>query len=392
MREVVITSAVRTPVGSFQGVLSPLTAPQLGSLTIRAVLERGHVAGAEVDEVIMGNVLTAGVGQAPARQAARGAGLPDSVGALTVNKVCGSSLKAVMLAANTIRCGEAEVIVAGGQESMSNAPYLLPKARTGYRMGHGELVDSMVHDGLWDVYNDFHMGAAAELCAEEYGFGREAQDAYATESYRRAMQAQADGAFTAEIVPVSVPQRKGDPVVVDVDEEPGRGKPEKIPSLRPAFKPDGTVTAANASSINDGASAVVVMSREKADALGLRPLARIIGQTTAGVAPEWFTIAPAEAVRKLHEQTGHGPANVDLYEINEAFAVVPLTCNQLCGLSAAQVNVHGGAVAIGHPIGASGARIFTTLLHAMEQRDAARGVASLCIGGGEAVAVMVERV
>ncbi len=391
MRDVVIASAVRTPVGSFQGSLSALTAPQLGSIAIRGALERAHVAAAEVDEVIMGNVLAAGVGQAPARQAARGAGLPDRVGALTVNKVCGSSLKAVMLAANSIRCGEADVIVAGGQESMSNAPYLLPKARAGYRLGHGELVDSLVHDGLWDAYNDFHMGTAAELCADEYGFNREAQDAFAVESYRRATAAQADGAFADEIVPVSIPQRKGEPVVVDTDEEPGRGKPEKIPTLKPAFKPDGTVTAANASSINDGASAVVVMSRKKAEALGVTPMATLLGQTSAGVAPEWFTIAPAEAVRKLHDQSGYGPAEVELYEINEAFAVVALACAKLCHLPPERMNVHGGAVALGHPIGASGARILTTLLHAMARREARRGVASLCIGGGEAVAVMVER-
>jgi acetyl-CoA C-acetyltransferase len=391
MRDVVIASAARTPVGSFQGALSAVPATKLGSIAIEAAIERAGIAANEVDECIMGCVLPAGLGQAPARQAALGAGLPKSVGCLTINKVCGSGLKAVMLAFDAVRLGEAEIVVAGGMESMSRAPYALDKARDGYRMGDGQIVDLMIKDGLWDVYNDFHMGNAAELCGEKYGFTREIQDAFAIESYARAQDAQKDGRFDEEIVPVSVPQRKGDPVVVSEDEGPGQARPDKIPTLRPAFKKDGTVTAANASSINDGGAAVVVMSAELAKEKGIEPLAKIVAHSTAAHEPEWFTTAPVDAMNKLFEKTNLSAADIDVFEINEAFSVVTLAANKEFDLDPAKVNVNGGSVAIGHPIGASGARIFTTLLYAMKQKDAKRGLATLCIGGGEAVAMIVER-
>jgi len=391
MRDVVIASAARTPVGSFQGVLSDVPATRLGTIAIEAAIERAGISNDEVDECIMGCVLPAGLGQAPARQAAIGAGLPTSVGCMTINKVCGSGLKSVMLAFDSIRLGEADVIVAGGMESMTRAPYALDRARGGYRMGDGQIVDLMIKDGLWDVYNDFHMGNAAELCGEKYGFTREIQDEFAIESYTRAQNAQKDGRFDEEIVPVSVPQRKGDPVVVSEDEGPGQAKMDKIPKLRPAFKKDGTVTAANASSINDGAGAFVVCSAEFAKKKGIEPLAKIIAHSTASREPEWFTTAPADAMRKLFDKTGLGPDDIDIYEINEAFAVVTLAANKEFNLDPAKVNINGGAVAIGHPIGASGARIFATLLYAMKHRDAKRGLATLCIGGGEAVAMIVER-
>ena len=391
MRDVVIASAARTPVGSFQGALAEVPSTKLGSIAIEAAIERAGILADEVDECIMGCVLPAALGQAPARQAALGAGLPKSVGCLTINKVCGSGLKAVMLAFDSIRLGEAEVVVAGGMENMTRAPYALDKARGGYRMGDGQIVDLMVKDGLWDVYNDFHMGTAAELCGEKYGFTREIQDEFAIESYTRAQKAQSEGLFDEEIVPVSVPQRRGDPVVVSEDEGPGQAKLDKIPTLRPAFKKDGAVTAANASSINDGAAAVIVTSAEVAERKGIEPLARIVAHTTAAREPEWFTVAPADAMRKLFEKTGLGPDDIDVYEINEAFAVVTLAANKEFGIDPARVNVNGGAVAIGHPIGASGARILTTLLYAMKHRDARRGLATLCIGGGEAVAMLVER-
>lgn len=391
MREVVIASAARTPVGSFQGALSDVPSTRLGSIAIKAAVERAGISPDEVDECIMGCVLPAGLGQAPARQAALGADLPISVGCLTVNKVCGSGLKAIMLAFDAIRLGEAEVVVAGGMESMTRAPYALDKARGGFRMGDGKIVDLMIKDGLWDVYNDFHMGNAAELCGEKYGFTREIQDEFAIESYKRAQKAQADGLFEDEIVPVEIPQRKGDPKVVSEDEGPGQAKLDKIPNLRPAFKKDGTVTAANASSINDGAAACVVMSADLAKEKGIEPLAKIAAHTTASREPEWFTIAPADAMKKLFEKAGVSAEEVDLFEINEAFAVVTLAANKEFNLDTAKVNVNGGAVAIGHPIGASGARIFVTLLYAMKNRNANRGLATLCLGGGEAVAMMVER-
>lgn len=389
--EVVITSYARTPIGSFLGSLASLSAPQLGSIAIAAVLERSGLAPEQVDEVIMGHVLAGGVGQAPARQAALGAGLPNSVEALTVNKVCGSGLKAVMLAAPAIQTGDARVIVAGGMESMSNVPHYLGSLRQGLRMGHGELIDGMVHDGLWDVYNQVHMGSCAEICVRELGFTRTQQDEYTVRSYKRALAAQDGGLFDKEIIPVEVPQRKGEPLVVEKDEEPGRVNFDKIPTLRPVFEKDGCITAANASTINDGAAAMVVMSRSRAEELGIKPVARIVGQASAAQAPEWFTTAPAKAIDKVLKKTGLSLGDIDLFEINEAFAVVPLAAIDELGLDPEQVNIHGGAVALGHPIGASGARILVTLLSAMEQRDARRGMAALCIGGGEAAALIVER-
>ncbi|MBJ94158.1 MAG: acetyl-CoA C-acyltransferase [Rickettsiales bacterium] len=391
MREVVLVSAVRTPIGSFQGALAALRAPQLGAVAIKAAVERAGISVDQVDECIMGCVLPAGVGQAPARQAALFAGLPRSTPCMTINKVCGSGLKAVMLASQAIRCGDAEVVVAGGMECMSQAPYLLPKGRTGYRMGHGELLDSMVKDGLWDVYNDYHMGSAGELCASECGISRERQDEFAIASYQKALAAQEAGKFDAEIAPVEVPQRRGDPIVVDRDEEPGKGRPDKIPALRAVFQKDGTITAANASSINDGAAALVVMSADKARELGLKPLARIVGDASHAQDPEWFTTAPAFAIEKALDRLDLKVEDVDLWEVNEAFSVVSLAVADKLGYQADRVNVWGGAVALGHPIGASGARILVTLLHQMADRDAQRGCASLCIGGGEAVAMVVER-
>lgn len=390
-REVVIVSGARTPIGSFGGALSSVPAPQLGAVAIKAALSRAGVEGKDVDEVLMGCVLPAGQGQAPARQASLAAGVPQSVGCVTLNKVCGSGLKAVMMAAQAIKAGDADIVVAGGMENMSSVPYLLPKARTGYRMGNGEIVDGMVHDGLWDPYNNFHMGKAGELCASECKIDRERQDALAALSYQRAQNAVKEGLFDEEVEAVSVPQRKGDPIVVDKDEEPFRGKIDKLPGLRAAFQKDGTITAGNASTINDGAAAVVVMSKEEADKRGLTPLANITGYAGAAQAPEWFTTAPAKAMANLLEKTGKKVSDVDLWEINEAFAVVSLANTDELSIPEDRVNVRGGAIALGHPIGCSGARLLVTLLHAMKQTDKKRGVVSLCIGGGEAVAVMVER-
>ncbi len=367
-----------------------MSAPKLGAIVIGEAVRRAGIAPEDVSEVIMGNVLTAGVGQAPARQAALGAGLPHSVPCMTINKVCGSGLKSVMLAAQAIMTGDANVVVAGGMESMSNAPYLLDKARSGYGFGHAQLIDSMIKDGLWDVYNDFHMGNAAELCASECNIPRESQDEFAINSYKRALQAIESGAFADEIVSVEIPQRKGDPVVVSEDEEPKRVKFEKIPSLRPAFQKDGTVTAANASSLNDGAAALVVASEEWAKAHGIQPVAKIVTQASFAKAPEWFTTAPADVIKTITAKAGLTVDDIDLFEVNEAFAVVALATNQLVGLNPEKVNVNGGAVALGHPIGASGARILVTLLYAMKSRNARRGLATLCIGGGEASAVIVE--
>jgi acetyl-CoA C-acetyltransferase len=343
-----------------------------------------------VDEVIMGNVLTAGVGQAPARQAAIFAGLPEHVPCMTINKVCGSGLKAVMLAEQAIRCGDAHIVVAGGQESMSNAPYLLPKARTGLRMGNAQLVDSMIHDGLWDVYNQFHMGDAAELCARTCNIGRDEQDEYAALSYRRALEAQQKGYFADEIVPVTYEQRNGQTVTVDTDEEPAKVRFEKIPQLKPVFRPDGTVTAANASSIDDGAAALVVMSEERAHALGIEPLARIVAHGSVAQKPEWFTTAPIEGIKRVLAKAGMKLEDIDLFEINEAFAVVALVAQKQLGIPLERLNVHGGAVALGHPIGASGARILTTLLYALRRYRKRYGMAAICIGGGEASALIVE--
>jgi acetyl-CoA C-acetyltransferase len=363
----------------------------LGAIVIQEAVKRAGIKKEYVDEVIMGCILTAGLGQAPARQASVFAGLPTSVQCMTINKVCGSGLKAVMLAAQAIMVGDADVVVAGGMESMSNAPYLLENARAGYKMGHGQLVDSMLRDGLWDVYNDYHMGNAAELCARECNISRESQDEFAALSYGRALKAQRDGLFKEEILPVVIKGKKGEETVISEDEEPKKVNFEKIPTLRPVFQEDGTVTAANASSINDGAAAVVVISRDRADALGIKPLARIVAQASAGKAPEWFTTAPADVIEKVLKKANMKKDDIDLFEINEAFAVVSLAVNSLLGLDVNKVNVNGGAVALGHPIGASGARILTTLLYAMEQRNAKRGLASLCIGGGEASALIVEK-
>src|SRR5262245_11854012 len=392
MREVWIVGAARTPIGSFQGELASVSAPKLGATAIKAALERAGVSPDAVGETFMGCVLPAGLGQAPARQASLGAGIPKSIGATTVNKVCGSGLKAVVMGAQAICWGDADVIVAGGMESMSNAPYLLPKARDGYRLGHGEVIDSMVKDGLWDVYNNIHMGSCAELCAKEKNITREQQDAFAAESYRRALRAQAEGKFKGEIAAVEVAQRKGPPKMVTEDEEPKRGDIEKLGGLKPAFQKDGTVTAGNASSINDGGAAVVLMSRDLAEKTGKKPLARIVASAGHAQAPEWFTTAPAGAIQKVLERAKWSTKDVDLWEINEAFAVVSLANNQMLGLDGNHVNIWGGAVALGHPIGASGCRVLITLLSQLAEKKAKRGVASLCIGGGEGIALAVERI
>lgn len=391
MREVVIVGYARTPIGSFQGALSSITAPRLGAHAIQAALARAGVKPEAVSEVIMGNVLTAGEGQAPARQALIYAGIPNTVPALTVNKVCGSGMKAVMLGAQAIMLGDSDVVVAGGMESMSNAPYLLPNARTGYRMGNGQLVDSMVTDGLWDPYNNQHMGNCAELCAREKPFTREEQDQYATESFRRAQAAQREGKFKREIAPVEVVGRKGDKTLIDTDEGPSKVQFEKIPTLKPAFDKQGSVTAANSSTINDGAAALVLMSADRARELGIKPLARIVGYGTNAQAPEWFTTAPAEAMRRALKKAGWEANSVDLFEVNEAFAVVALAAQRELSIPSEKINVWGGAISLGHPIGASGARILMTLLSALEDRGLKRGLAGICIGGGEGTAVALER-
>ena len=385
-----LVAAARTPIGGFGGVLASLSAPELGAAALRAAVARAGVPPEAVEQVIMGNVLAAGLGQAPARQAGLGAGIPRAHGALTVNKVCGSGLMAVMLAAQAIRLGEAQVIAAGGMESMSRVPYLLPQARHGHRLGHGPVVDAMILDGLWDPHNDFHMGNAAERTARALGIGREAQDRFAAESYRRAQAAIAEGRFAAEIAPVTTAGRRG-PATVDTDEEPGRVDFARIPHLRPAFEPGGTITAANASTIADGAAAVIVAGEEAVRRHGLTPRARIVASAAAGRAPEEFPVAPIDAVRKVLAAAGLSTADVDLFEVNEAFAVVALAAIAELGLDPARVNVHGGAIALGHPIGASGARVLVTLLSALEQRGLRRGLATLCLGGGEAVAMVIER-
>lgn len=391
MKEIVITGAARTAVGSLSGSLGEFSAPRLGAVAIAEAVSRGGVKKEEVDQVIMGNVLPAGTGQAPARQAGIYAGIPVSAGALTINKMCGSGLKAVMLAAQAVATDEFDVVVAGGMESMSQAPYLLKKARNGYRLGNDTLYDHMIVDGLWDVYNDLHMGNCAELLAKEHRISREDQDAFAASSYNRALAAIRDGKFAKEIVGVEIPQKKGDPVVFKVDEEPGRGNVAKLPALKPVFQKDGTVTAGNASTINDGAAAVLVMSGENAKRRGIKPLARILGYATASLEPVWFTVAPIDAIRKLLRKSGVDKDKVGLFEINEAFAGVAVAAIRGLKLDPEKVNVNGGAVSIGHPIGASGARILTTLLYAMEDRNEKLGIAALCIGGGEAVAMLVER-
>ncbi|MFH1011982.1 MAG: thiolase family protein [bacterium] len=385
----VIVSAARTPIGSFGGALKDVPAVELGAIAIREALTRAKVAPEEVEETIMGMVLQAGVGQAPARQAAIRAGIPNSSSALTVNKVCSSGLKAVMLGAGLIELGENQIVIAGGMENMDQAPYYLPKGREGYRLGNGTVVDGMVNDGLWDPYGNVHMGNCAELCAREKNISREEQDAFAVESYTRALNAQKAGKFRPEIVPVTIKGSKCDTIVGD-DEEPGRVKLDKIPSLRPAFDKSGTVTAANASSINDGGAAVVLMPLDVAQKRGVKPLARIVGYATHSQAPEWFTTAPAGAVEKLLKRVGWKLGDVDFFELNEAFSVVAVANNRLLGLDGKNVNIWGGAVALGHPIGASGCRILTTLLHVLKDQGARRGIAGLCNGGGEATALAVE--
>ena len=390
-KNVVIVSAVRTPMGSFHGVLSSIPATKLGSLVIGETLRRVHIPQNQVEEVYMGCVLPGGLGQAPARQAALGAGLANTTPATTVNKVCGSGLMSVILGARAIKLGEANLVVTGGMENMTRAPYLLTNARQGYRLGHGELVDSLVKDGLWDVYNDFHMGNGGELCAAKYHFTRRQLDAFALESYRRARMAISTGAFKREIVPVEVPQKKGDPLLVMDDEEPNRVNLEKLPFLKPAFQEDGVLTVGNSPSCNDGAAALLLMAKDEAEQRSLTPIARIIGYAGSALEPEWFSLAPIPAIRKVLKQTGLSINDIDLFEINEAFSSVALAITHELGLDSEKVNVNGGAVALGHPLGASGARILTTLLYAMEARDSHRGIASLCIGGGEALAMVVER-
>jgi acetyl-CoA C-acetyltransferase len=390
-RDAYIVSACRTAIGEFQGSLAGMSAPQLGALVIREAVSRAGIDAGQVEEVLMGNVVQAGVGQAPARQAMIHAGIPDSVAAMTVNKVCGSGLKAVMLAAQAIRAGDADIIVAGGMESMSNAPYFLPRARTGYRLGHGELVDGMIHDGLWDSFNNFHMGVAAELIAKKYNATREDQDRFSMESHQKAAKAQAEGAFKDEIVPVMIPQKKGDPKCFCQDE---RVRPdttmETLAKLKPAFQKDGTVTAGNAPGLNDGASAVVVMSGAAVARTGAKPLARVNGYATGGTAPEMVFYAPVIAVRKLAEKLGRKTNAWDLIEANEAFAAQAIVDGRELEWDPVTLNVRGGAVALGHPIGASGARILTTLLYAMRDKKKKSGLATLCLGGGNAVALSVE--
>ena len=386
----VITAIARTAIGSFQGVLSTVPTVRLGAAVIKSAVERAGLKGNQVDEVIMGNVLSAGEGQAPARQAAIYAGLPDSVECMTINKVCGSGLKSVMLADQAIRCGDAGVVVAGGMENMSLSPYYLMDARDGMRLGHKIVVDSIIGDGLWDPYGDMHMGNCAEVLAKEENYSREEQDSFAVESYRRSVDAIEKGYFNDEITPVEIPQRKGDPIIVDTDEEPGRGKLEKIANLRTAFEKDGTITAANASSINDGAAALVVISAEKAAELNSDPICKIVAQTSAAHEPLYFTTAPGKAITKVLDKAGLTINDIDLFEINEAFSNVTMAAMREHDIPHEKVNIFGGAVSMGHPIGASGARILVTLIAALKQKNQRLGLATLCIGGGEAAAVIVE--
>jgi acetyl-CoA C-acetyltransferase len=391
MDDVVILSAVRTPIGAFQGELASLPAHALGARALAAAIERAGVTPEEVQQVNMGCVLTAGQGQAPARQAALAAGCPVSTGAVTLNKVCGSAMRAVMIGANDLRCGDYKVVAAGGMESMSQAPYLAFGARDGLRLGHGKLIDSMIHDGLWDPYNDVHMGNCAEICAAEYKFTREEQDAFSLESYRRAREATEKGLFAEEIVPVAVPRKKGETASIDRDEEPFKVDLTRMSGLKPAFQKDGTVTAANASKINDGAAALVLTTASEAKRMGRRPLARIVAHSSIAQKPEWYTTAPVAAARAVLERAGLKAADIDLWEVNEAFAVVAMAFSRDLGVDTERINVRGGAVALGHPIGASGARILVTLLHALRERDARLGCAAICIGGGEATAMVIER-
>ncbi|MCU1307630.1 MAG: Acetyl-CoA acetyltransferase [Acidobacteriaceae bacterium] len=392
--DIVIISGVRTPIGKFQGALSDFSAVQLGAIAVREAVTRAKIDPAQVDECIMGNVISAGLGQNPARQAALGGGLPDSVGALSINKVCGSGLKAVGLAAQAIQTGNSDVVVAGGMESMTNAPYLLPQARKGYRLGNSQIVDSMVHDGLWEIYNNYHMGNTGENVAEKYGISRQEQDEFAVNSHRKAIAAWKECRFSSQVVPVELPaKKKGEaPVKFEKDESPREDTSiETLSKLKPAFKKDGTVTAGNAPGVNDAAAAVVVTSYARAKQLGVEPMARIVAQSTSGVDPKWVMMAPVGAVRKIWEKTGWKNEDVDLYELNEAFSVQALGVIRELGLDMNKVNVNGGAVALGHPIGASGARVLVTLIYEMIRRDAHKGIAALCLGGGNAVAMAVER-
>jgi len=390
-KEIVILSAVRTAFGSFQGALSSIPAPKLGALAIEGALKRAGVQASEVSEVIMGNVLAAGEGQAPARQAALYSGIPKSVPALTINKVCGSGMKAIMLGTQSILLGDSDIVVAGGMENMSQTPYLLTNGRQGFRMGHQSMLDSMIHDGLWDPYNNQHMGNCAELCAKERNFSRQEQDRYATESFRRAQEAQKSGKFKDEIIPIEIPGKKGDVQKVDTDEGPAKVQFDKIATLKPVFDKQGSVTAANASTINDGAAVLVLASAEKAKALGIKPIAKIMSYGTHAQEPEWFTTAPAEAMRRAMKKVGWQAKDVDLFEVNEAFAVVALAAQKEFSIPSDRFNIWGGAISLGHPIGASGARIVVTLLSALKDRGMKRGVAGICIGGGEATALCVER-
>jgi acetyl-CoA C-acetyltransferase len=389
MKEVVIVAATRTPIGSFGGSLAAISATQLGAAVIKSAVEKAGLRPDQVQEVYMGNVMSANIGQAPATQAAIFAGLPY-LPATSVNKVCASGMKAIMLAAQSIALGQNEIVVAGGMESMSNVPYYLDKARNGYRLGNGQIIDGLVKDGLWDVYNDYHMGSAAELCATDCNISREEQDAYAILSYHRAQKAQEDGKFKDEITPVGLKDKKGDITMFTEDEEPATVKFEKIPSLKPVFKKDGTVTAANASTLNDGAAAVVLMSREKADELGIKPLAKIVSYADAQQVPEWFTTAPSKAIPLALHRAGLQSSDIDFFEINEAFSVVSIANNQLLNLDPEKVNINGGAVSLGHPLGASGARIIVTLLHVLKQNNGKYGAAGICNGGGGASAMVIE--
>ncbi|MBX7134777.1 MAG: thiolase family protein [Fimbriimonadaceae bacterium] len=390
MQDVMIFSGARTPIGAFQGALSDFKAPQLGSIAIKGALERAGLKGDEIDEVIIGCVLTGGMGQAPARQASLGAGVPNSVPCMTINKVCGSGMKAAMLAAQAIKLGDSNLVVAGGMESMTNAPYVLDKARAGYRMGNGTIIDTMINDGLWDPYHNVHMGNCGDKTAKEFDFSREELDAFAAESYRRATAAQAAGRHAEEIVAVSIPQRKGDPILLDQDEEPGRGNPDKLPSLRAAFDKEGVTTAGNASSINDGAAAMVIGSKAEAEKRGINPLGQLVGYATHAQEPEWFTTAPAFAVEKLLAQHGLTVADIAIFEVNEAFAVVATVVARKLGIPHEKLNVNGGAVALGHPIGATGARLILTALYELRRRGGGYAVATPCIGGGEATAVLLK--
>lgn len=388
---VVIVSAKRSPIGSFQGAISSVPAPKLGSLVISKILEETMMDPLLVDEIIMGNVLSAGIGQAPARQAALGSGLPDTVECLTINKMCGSGLKAVMLASQAIQVSDSNVVLAGGFENMSQAPYLIPKARTGYRLGHGNLIDSMIFDGLWDVYNDIHMGSCAEICARDRDYSISDQNDFAKESYRRAIDAQKSGAFNNEIIAIDV-KNKNNTITFNDDEEPEKVNFEKMDTLKPVFKEDGTITAANASKINDGAACLLLMSEYKASELGFKPLARIVSQSSAAHDPKWFTTAPIEAIKKVLMKADMEVDDINLWEINEAFAPVAMSVIDDYNLDHGKVNINGGAIALGHPIGASGARILTTLIHSLNQKEKSIGLATLCIGGGEASALIVERI